>query len=80
MYFLDLLDEVTFERVPHFDRWTFVGLTFLTSLGYGLGAWYGHTQNWSFAEFLAVVSILNGLPLILAGLGYIELQQAQAKS
>lgn len=77
MYFLDLLDEVTFNRVPNYDRCASLGLTFLASLGYGLGAWYGETMGWSFASFLAVISVLNGFPLVLAGLGHIELRQSQ---
>jgi len=75
LYYLDLLDEVTCDEVPSFDRWAFVGLTVIATFGYGLGAWYGHRMDWMLADLMAVVSMLNGLPLILALLSIIELRK-----
>jgi hypothetical protein len=70
--------EMKFDYVPRFDRWAFMTLSFLASLGYGLATWYCVTQGWSFATVPTNATLtINGLPIILKGVGYCKLRRVQ---
>ena len=63
--YMGLQDDGTMEKVPIFDIWALKGLTIIAAAGYGLGAWFNYHDGGVIYNFLALFSILNGLPVLL---------------